>query len=121
MVASVFIRRLKEGATFEDFVREWEASQGFGVPTRVINAPSLQDPRDIISIGFIDISAEQMEEFFSQPHDSERARHDRIDTVIESTTLKCQYEVRTEYDITDSPRSIPPGAADSLFAQLIGS
>ena len=57
MVASVFIRRLREGATFEDFIREWEADQGFGVPTRVINAPSLQDPRDIISIGFIDVSA----------------------------------------------------------------
>ena len=32
MIVSVFIRRLKPGATFEDFVREWEADAGFGVP-----------------------------------------------------------------------------------------
>jgi len=50
MIVSVFVRRLKPGATFEDFVREWEADEGFGVPTRVFNAQSLTDPRDIISI-----------------------------------------------------------------------
>jgi hypothetical protein len=32
MIVSVFVRRLKPGATFEDFVREWEADEGFGVP-----------------------------------------------------------------------------------------
>jgi hypothetical protein len=38
MIVSVFVRRLKPGATFQDFVREWEADEGFGVPTRVFNA-----------------------------------------------------------------------------------
>ena len=28
MIVSVFVRRLKPGATFQDFVREWEADQG---------------------------------------------------------------------------------------------
>jgi hypothetical protein len=50
MIVSVFVRRLEPGATFGDFVREWEADEGFGVPTRVFNAQSLTDPRDIISI-----------------------------------------------------------------------
>lgn len=118
MVASVFIRRLREGATFEDFIREWEAEKGFGVPTRVINAPSLQDPRDIISIGFIDVSSEEMAEWFAKPQESEQVRHDRIDTVIESTTFKCQYEVRTEYDITDIPRPVPFDSPESLFAVM---
>jgi hypothetical protein len=31
MIVSVFVRRLKPGATFQDFVREWEADEGFGV------------------------------------------------------------------------------------------
>jgi hypothetical protein len=48
MIVSVFVRRLREGCTFEDFVNEWEADQGFGVPTRVFNAQSLDDPRDVI-------------------------------------------------------------------------
>jgi hypothetical protein len=47
MIVSVFVRRLKEGHTFEDFVSEWEADRGFGVPTRVFNAQSLDDPRDV--------------------------------------------------------------------------
>jgi hypothetical protein len=46
MIVSVFVRRLKPGATFQDFVREWEADKGFGVPTRVFNAQSLTDPPD---------------------------------------------------------------------------
>jgi hypothetical protein len=33
MIVSVFVRRLKPGATFQDFMREWEADEGFGVPT----------------------------------------------------------------------------------------
>jgi hypothetical protein len=28
MIVSVFVRRLKLGATFQDFVREWEADEG---------------------------------------------------------------------------------------------
>jgi hypothetical protein len=27
MIVSVFVRRLKPGATFQDFVREWEADE----------------------------------------------------------------------------------------------
>jgi len=53
MIVSVFIRRLRPGATFEDFVREWAADEGFGVPTRVFNAQSLTDPREIISIDLL--------------------------------------------------------------------
>ena len=121
MIASVFIRRLKEGATFEDFVREWEAEKGFGVPTRVINSQSLQDPRDIISIGFVDASPEQLAEWFAISPQSEEARHARIDSVIEATTLKCQYEVKTEYDLTDTPRPIPFDSPESLFTAMRGS
>lgn len=60
MIASIFIRRLEEGATFEDFVREWEVEDGFGVTTRVTNSQSFQDSREIISIGFVDASPESL-------------------------------------------------------------
>jgi hypothetical protein len=60
VIVSVFVRRLKEGCSFEDFVNEWEADQGFGVPTRVFNAQSLDDPRDVISIGFVAATVEEL-------------------------------------------------------------
>ena len=65
MIVSVFVRRLKEGRTFAEFVTEWEAEQGFGVPTRVFNAQSLDDPRDIISIGFVNVGVDELHEFLA--------------------------------------------------------
>ena len=32
MIVSVFVRRLKEGRTFEEFVAEWEADKGSECP-----------------------------------------------------------------------------------------
>ena len=58
MIVSVFVRRLKEGATFEDFLEEWAADVGFGLATRVFNAQSLSDPRDIFTVGFVDVGAD---------------------------------------------------------------
>jgi hypothetical protein len=41
-------------------------------------------------------------------------RHDRIDTVIESTTLRAMYHVQAEYDFTAVPQRIDLAAAESL-------
>jgi hypothetical protein len=119
MIVSVFVRRLKPGATFDDFVREWEADTGFGVPTRVLNAQSLTDPREIISIGFVAVGAEQAKQWLATAPASEGVRHERIDTVIESTTLRCMCELRTEHDFSDLPQQIDIGSATSLLAALI--
>ena len=72
MIVSVFVRRLKPGAAFQDFVREWEADEGFGVPARVFNAQSLTDPREIISIGFVAVTPEQVAQWLSTSAASER-------------------------------------------------
>ena len=119
MIVSVFVRRLKPGATFQDFVREWEADEGFGVPTRVFNAQSLTDPREIISIGFVAVEAEQLAQWLSAAPASESVRHERIDTVIESTTLRCMYELRTEHDFSHLPKQIDMGSTASLLTALI--
>jgi hypothetical protein len=118
MIISVFVRRLRPGATFQDFVREWEADTGFGVPTRVFNAQSLTDPREIISIGFVAVTAEQVAQWLSAAPASEAVRHERIDTVIESTTLRCMYELRTEHDFSQLPQQISIGSPASLLAAL---
>jgi len=119
MIVSVFVRRLKLGATFADFVREWEADQGFGVPTRVFNAQSLTDPREIISVGFVAVGAEQVTQWRATAPASETVRHERIDTVIESTTLRCMYELLTEHDFSHLPQRIDIESPASLLAPLI--
>jgi hypothetical protein len=119
MIVSVFVRRLKEGRTFEDFIAEWEADRGFGVPTRVFNALSLEDPRDMITIGFVDISRDELEQALSSVAAQEGVRHERIDTVIESTTLRQMFELRSENDFTGAPRRIEPGSAESLLSSLM--
>jgi hypothetical protein len=87
MIVSVFVRRLKEGCTFEDFIKEWEADEGFGVPTRVFNAQSLDDPRDVISIGFVVVTVDELKQGLALAAAPEAVRHDRMGTVIESTKL----------------------------------
>ena len=119
MIVSVFVRRLKEGRTFAEFVEEWEADEGFGVPTRVFNAQSLDDPRDIISVGFVDVSVDGLEAAMAGFTKPESVRHDRIETVIESTSLRCMYEIRTEHDFTSTPREIAVGSPASLLASLV--
>jgi hypothetical protein len=118
VIVSVFVRRLKEGRTFAEFVDEWEADRGFGVPTRVFNAQSLDDPRDVISVGFVDVSLEQLSAGLAAAADAESVRHERIETVIESTTLRCMYELRAEHDLTATPREIALGSPESLLAAL---
>jgi len=118
MIVSVFVRRLKPGCTLEDFINEWEADQGFGVPTRVFNAQSLDDPRDVISIGFVAVSVEELKQGLSAYTAPEAVRHDRISTVIESTKLRCMYEVKTEHDFTLERKEIDLGSAASLLGAL---
>jgi hypothetical protein len=57
LIIAVFRRRLKEGKTLDDFLEAWGAEKGFGVPTRVFNAVSLDDEREILTFGFVDIDA----------------------------------------------------------------
>ncbi len=119
MIVSVFVRRLKEGRTFEDFVAEWEADKGFGVPARVINSVSLEDPRDVLTVGFVDVTVDELQDALARVTDQEAVRHDRIETVIEKTTLKCMYDVKTEHDFTTDPKMIEIGSAESLLLGLV--
>lgn len=121
MIVSVFVRRLKEGRTFAEFIEAWEAGEGFGVPTRVFSAQSLEDPRDVISIGFVEITVDELEQGLAEVAAQESVRHDRIDTVIESTRLRCMYGVHAEHDFTAAPREIALASPESLLAGLRGS
>ena len=91
---------------------------GFGVPTRVFNAQSLDDPRDVISIGFVAVAVDVLKQGLAAFAAPEAVRHNRISTVIESTKLRCMYEVKTEHDFTLEPKQINLGSAASLLSAL---
>ena len=120
MIIAIFIRKLKEGMTFEDFKRAWEADKGFGAPTRVFSAVALDDPRLVLTIGFVSVTEEMLTAGMDAVAPQEQVRHDRIDEVIESTEVRAMYELRSEHDFTRDPREIEVGSAESLLAALVG-
>lgn len=120
MLVTVFVRRLREGATFADFIAAWEADQGFGVGARVFNAVSLDNDRDILSVGFVDIDPTALNDLVARVSGQEAARHSRIEEVIERTELRAFYELRSEHDFSSDPRQIPIDSAASLLAALTG-
>lgn len=117
-VAAVFVRRLKEGVTFEEFEAVWAADTGYGVATRVFNAVSFEDPRDVLSVGLLDIPDEALESMAEAAANQDQDRHDRVDDVIESTELKAMFEVKSEHDFTNEPRAIEMAIGESLLTNL---
>jgi hypothetical protein len=120
VIIALFRRRLREGVTFESFISAWEADKGFGVPARVFNAVSVDDPREVLSVGFVDIAADDLKTAATRVSEQEAVRHSRIDDVVESTVLHAFYDLRTEHDFSSEPRSIEIGSVASLLSTLSG-
>ncbi|MEZ5142197.1 MAG: hypothetical protein R2726_06700 [Acidimicrobiales bacterium] len=100
MLVSVLVRRLKKGKTYEDFRAAWASDDRYGAPVKVINARSLDDPDEVVSIGLMDIDTDELAELLGRVADQERARHDRIAEIIEETRLTGFYEVQDVDDLT---------------------
>jgi hypothetical protein len=66
VIVSILVRRLREGKTYDDFREAWLPEKGFGWPTRVVTAQRMDDPREIVTIGFSDITPEQGEALLAQ-------------------------------------------------------
>ena len=118
MIIALFRRRLKEGLSYSDFEEAWKAEQGFGVPARVISAVNLEDPREVLTVGFVDVTPEQLAAGADAVADQEAKRHSKIDDVIESTELRAFYDVEGEFDFTGEPQGIDAGSAASLFGAM---
>jgi hypothetical protein len=98
---SVLVRRLKPGKTYDDFVDAWYPDKGFGFPGRgPILARNLEDDREIVAIGFIDLERDELPATMERVAAQEAVRHDRIADVIESTALRGIYEVEDEFDFS---------------------
>lgn len=100
MLCSVIVRRLKDGATYEDFRETWVPDTGFGVPVRVMNARSLDDDAEVISIGLVDLPKADLPEMLERVAVSEAKRHDKIAHVIERTVHRGIYEIVDDNDLS---------------------
>lgn len=102
MFVAVFVRRLRPGKTYDDFIDAWYPDKGFGFPGRgPIVARNLEDDRELLTLGFIDLpDQEQLAGAMERVAAQEAVRHDRIDDVIESTSVRGIYEVQDEFDFS---------------------
>jgi hypothetical protein len=125
MIVSILVRRLRDGKTYEDFREAWLPEKGFGWPTRVVTAQRMDDPREIVTIGFSDISPEEGEallaqvgldssgekrgdteerkpddEHLGEVADEQLARRSRISEVIEPEMTRAFYVQVAEDDLT---------------------
>lgn len=107
MLCSILVRRLKEGVSYDDFHRAWFPDKGFGVPARVRNARRVDDPRELLSVGFVDLPVEELATGLERVAAAEQRRHDRIAKAIESTVVTGIYEVLDDYDFSSVPRPWP--------------
>lgn len=103
MIVSVLKRRLREGKTYEDFREAWLPDKGFGVNTRVISAVSMEDPRDIVTIGFAELDPGDVEAFVERVGPQEKERHDRLKAVVEPGGDRGFYLQVADDDLTDAP------------------
>jgi hypothetical protein len=103
MVIAVLTRRLREGKTYADFRAAWKPDTGFGVPTRVVSAQGVEDPREIVTIGFTDIELEDVPAFLERVGPGEQARHDRLEDVVEPEMTRGFYVQVADDDLTHVP------------------
>lgn len=87
MIAIVH-RTLREGKSFDDYRKAWFHTRGFGVPTQMYTVVNTFNPREIISIGIMDID----EEKYSIPDllkiDMEERLKNPLDDIIEETIVR---------------------------------
>jgi hypothetical protein len=123
VIVSILIRRLREGKTYDDFREAWLPEKGFGWPTRVITAQRMDDPREVVTIGFSDIEPEKAEallgrvgidqsgaevaedrpegdEHLAEVADVQLARRSRISEVIEPEVTRAFYVQVADDDLT---------------------
>lgn len=51
---AIVTRRLKEGKKYEDFRKTWYHTVGFRTPTKMFTAINVNNPREIIVMGFVE-------------------------------------------------------------------
>jgi hypothetical protein len=101
--AAVLIRRLRDGKTYDDFVDAWYPDKGFGFAEGwgPMTARNLADDAEILTFGLFKLGeGESLDAAMERIGAQEAVRHDRIDEVIEATSVRGVYEVLDEFDFS---------------------
>ena len=111
--ATVLVRTLKPGITYDDFVAAWYPDRGFGVdgmgPVLATNAAN---ERELLAFGIFDIPDDtSLDDAMARIAEQESVRHDRIADVIESTQIRGDLRASAgEFDSRPTTPSPPPAA-----------
>jgi hypothetical protein len=103
MIISVLVRRLREGKTYADFRAAWKPDKGFGVATRVVTGQGLEDPLEIVTIGFSDLEPDDIPAFLERVAPQEQMRHERLEAVVEPEMTRSFYIQVADDDLTHGP------------------
>ena len=103
MIVSVLMRRLQEGKSYADFRAAWKPDKGFGIPTRVVTGQGVDDPQEIVTIGFSDLAPDDIPAFLERVGPQEQVRHERLERVIEPEMTRAFYVQVADDDLTDGP------------------
>ena len=99
ITVSIITRRLKEGKTYEDFRKAWYHTVGFGTSNKLYTALNVNDPREIIVMGFVE---SEMEEFLKGLEiDVKERLENPLDDVIEPEIGRKFGMVISEDDFSD--------------------
>lgn len=96
---AMITRTLREGKTFDDYRKAWFHTHGFGVPTQMLTVVNLHNPREIVSIGIMDL--EDIEQLQSALRiDIEERLANPLDDVVEDEIIRKFGVIASEDDFS---------------------
>ena len=85
--AAIVTRTLKPGKTYDDYRKAWFHTNGFGVPTEMYTVINAFNPRELISIGILEV--QDLKELFNALEiDVTDRLANQLDEVIESKIIR---------------------------------
>lgn len=116
-MCAVTIRSLRPG-TFEQFRKEWEPRPWLPHITRVVVSRNQQDPDQVLTASFLDLSIEQLEVLRDDPSllEAEERRLARIAQYEEAFIYKGLFEIVEDLDPPTSSEKSLIGTAPAADA-----
>jgi hypothetical protein len=103
---AIITRTLREGKTFDDYRKAWYHTHGFGVPTQMLTVINLNNPREILSIGIMELDdIEQLPPVLQI--DIEERLANPLDEIVEDTIVR-QFGIIASEDDFSMAGEIPP-------------
>lgn len=99
---ALLYRKLKPGKTFDDFYNAWlpplkegqKLDEYFPFPTYVLHGQLKEDPSDVVSIGFMWINPNKIEDDLQSYGETESIRHQNIEKVAKKIGKSPPYIVK---------------------------